>query len=321
MSALTIRKAYCVELGRVVNIAEARREFLNMATLVPRFTFLCQSKACADHRVVVIGVSYRVLAKDAPKHVTAHFRKHNEHCAGCDWIGPPKDKAGEVDGALQEKPESNRSRSARLKLTDFVTVFDPRPSFQVQAKSPSLGAQLPESSCQETSKLKPVSRNVGVPSQTRTSDFSLLVETYREAREVLSRNEFSALELKVVGIGRLLLEEYFVRMQNATTLLRNRVIFGGARLLKRYGSSGFKFQFIDQVNGGVVTLYVAPETVIQHPLRRYWESLIREVPRRRYVTIYSTGYLGRNDERGTMELLIPDLDHVEIILGPEKIDA
>ncbi len=103
MSALTIRKAYCVELGRVVNIAEARREFLNMATLVPRFTFLCQSKACADHRVVVIGVSYRVLAKDAPKHVTAHFRKHNEHCAGCDWIGPPKDKAGEVDGALQSR--------------------------------------------------------------------------------------------------------------------------------------------------------------------------------------------------------------------------
>jgi hypothetical protein len=61
-----------------------------------------------------------------------------------------------------------------------------------------------------------------------------LVETWIEAKAVLSDEEFKKMRLNVKGIGRVLLYQYFKPVRY--------YIYGSATLVKRYGKS-FKFKF------------------------------------------------------------------------------
>lgn len=62
-----ITKAYCVELGRIVDIIEVRNEYFAQAYRVD-FNFKCSDPKCIQSdgsRTVMLGISYKVIVDDS----------------------------------------------------------------------------------------------------------------------------------------------------------------------------------------------------------------------------------------------------------------
>ena len=89
---MAIERAWCVELGRVVSINEARRELVGGTDTTSRFTFLCSDERCRAHGTRVTGVNYWRPAQEADKYRAAHFRELDEHLEGCEWREPDPPK-------------------------------------------------------------------------------------------------------------------------------------------------------------------------------------------------------------------------------------
>lgn len=81
----TILEAYCVELGKVIDIEEAQDAFFEQSMPRKRFTFLCSDEACRSLPVKpeIVGVNYD---KDTCK-IAPHFRRHKKHihAPSCQW--------------------------------------------------------------------------------------------------------------------------------------------------------------------------------------------------------------------------------------------
>lgn len=165
-----------------------------------------------------------------------------------------------------------------------------------------------------------------MPGLTKTSDLERLVESFREAKETLTTDEFSGLELQIKGIGKMKLTQYFQRLSTAKTSTTLRIVYGGATLVKRYGKNdsyarGFLFQFYDKVEGKRVSLYVSQTTMEQYRHRKYIDDIISKGDQVRYFTIYVLGHFEpAEDERRGLNLVVSDLRHFVIVLGPAKTE-
>lgn len=327
---LKLRKAYCVELDATVNIVTARKKYLSAPSPPDDFHFYCRSHACAEHNVRISGVNYKISPETTKR--TAHFRIWDEHIDGCNWLGasddeddPPQqlkdDRGFSPEGAPNDPSLSRRSRP---KTSGLVTVFDPRPDVDIESGIDCGGDEaLSPVGLGGTRQRSPSSNSggSGEPGEIRTNDLSVLVASYLEARERESPENFRKHTIRVIGVGRLPLHDYFTHIRRGSTKTRDRVLVGGAKFIRPYGMFGFKFQFLDTVNDKDVTLYVSSEDVENYRFGTDLHRLVSQALSRRYVTIYSTGHLVDSTHRGTIELMVPNLDHIEIVLGPPKDDS
>lgn len=88
---IKISRAYCVELGRNVEIEEAHYESVKDGQPHKIFNFLCTDPVCQQRGVRVIGVAYHQVFSQ--RKVTPYFRRErknkqnlNEHHEECEWF-------------------------------------------------------------------------------------------------------------------------------------------------------------------------------------------------------------------------------------------
>lgn len=306
-----ITHAYCVEAGEVLPITGAR-QFYFARPERGDLSFLCSTDTCRKRGVKVTGVNYRVPPQEQTKHQTAHYRANpvDDHDASCEWVGIEGDAGqrlpGETDLQLEE-------RKAKLKLNDFIDVFDPTEAGPEQGNEPT-DEQLDAG---EGGGVRRNSRS-GRPSPMRHSTNSLerLVQCYREAKDELSKEEFEALTIQVKGLGEVSLQSYFRPIEWARLGVSDRVVFGGARY-KKYGA-GFSFTFFDKHQGKPISLYVKPATINAYRYRRYWFELFEQAENVAYFRVYALGTLKEREDGKGYDLSVDDLRHLAIVLGPQK---
>ncbi|MDA8149932.1 MAG: hypothetical protein M0041_02160 [Nitrospiraceae bacterium] len=316
---IRITRAYCVELDRTITISEARREFLSLDPPIGKFNFLCSDEKCRAKGTRVTGVNYRESAREAIKFVTAHFRLQDEHQSDCEWVLPSVESEYIDDLLPGEKQDIAHARRTRKKLTDFIDIFDPRVDDQQQKAERSLkNAQSPDQGELEKNSIRAENSEISdEASLTKTNDLERLVETYLEAKSLLSYEDCRRLELRIVNSGKIRLTDYFWRLSHATLDTRNRVLYGGANLVKRYGL-GFRFNFYDKINGCPVNLYIPTHTMMKYRHKKYIESILGQAPNVRYFTVYALGQLEPVPNEKFINLVVKDMRHLAIVLGPKK---
>ena len=253
----SITRAYCVQLGEVLSIAEARRAFFSLPEPRSRFDFLCSNETCRDlaTKAKITAVNYDKQPNDTYR--AAHFRENNNyiHAPDCEWM--IDEGAEEVDGKLPGETDSDAFlRRARRKLHDYIDVFEP-PSVQ-EAEGGSAGATPDGGAVEGRGRSEGIERGEKQSRSHRTSSLERLVECYRQARQELSADEFKAMKLRVVGEGEMPLSWFFKSISYAKLGASSRVLHGGASLVGRYGA-GFKLRFYDRLDGKLVFLYVSKE--------------------------------------------------------------
>lgn len=252
MTKTKVLFAYCNELDRCVSIDEARTEFFSRKPHDrQRFTFSCSDRNC---NFTIRGVNYHVKAEDGNKFKAAHFRSPYPHHLGCEWMQFTE----EADQVRQpdETEADYTERKAKQKLNDFINCFDPctdeKDAEQNKSSQPALLSQVKKSIKDDdssTDKAHKWSR------YTRTNQLQRLVNTWQEAREILSYDEFRALRLRVLRHGQINLHEYITHIQKGLTNQYAGVIYGGGSLMKRYGR-GFLINFFDKHDDKPVRLYI-----------------------------------------------------------------
>ena len=307
--------AYGVELGRIVTIAEARREYFQQAEPRRRFAFLCSSPACraASAPPKVTGVNYDKWPQDDVAMHAAHFRANpvDEHVGGCEWIDLDEDEhAGESEADAL-------ARQAKRKLHDYVDVFEPDRTSATDAHQERADPVLPRPpALPSTGSTRTAPR--------RSNSLERLVECYRNVLDLrregtLSDDEFDALTLRVPERGEIKLRSYFAPMRFVREGANARVMFGGATL-KRYGL-GFRFFFYDKFRDQDVSLYVPSSEVANYRYRRYLDQLLQMEPHVRYFTVYARGRLEASGKGAGYGFLIDDLQDLVVVLGPRKADV
>lgn len=316
---MKILHAYCRELSDTVSIDVARRSFICEDPPLEKYHFFCDDPYCGKETVRISGVNYRAPAEDIDKYRAAHYRIWDEHHPECDWVKREKDK--DIELLPGESEEEAKQRHLRRKLSDLVNIFDPpthkndegRPA---QTKTPAVqgGAIAP------TESYSPHTQGTAsnTPGDIRTSSLERLVETFREAKANLSESEFNALEITVVRQGKMKLGEYFRRIARTSLETKDRVIYGGAWQLKRYGT-GFSFKFYDEIDKKSVSLYISKDQMNEYRFRRHIEYILSKDAFVRYFTIYAIGHIEAGKKEGTMNLVVNDLRNLVIAPGKLKI--
>lgn len=309
-----IQRAWCVELDREVSITEARREYLSLEHRPDGFTFYCHDLACrqAEKPVLVSGVNYRQPAEESAKYRKAHFRAHpkHPHYDACAWI------TGEVE-AFQEEEDVERTstKKARRKSTDLVTVFDPR----LRSANPGTGTQAAHSLAALNSGSDRASTRSERPSDSgtageiRTSDLDELVDSYLEAKSTLSKEDFGALRLKIVGHGEIRYKDYFQWIGKTDC---SGITYGGIRKIKDY-KEGFCLYFHDGIKDQPVQLYVSATQLLKYRHWRYLRSIVDTVQanvRECYIQVFALGGLEYSDRHKCWNLVVDDLSHLTLIL-------
>ncbi len=315
---LSITRAFCVELQQELSISAARREYFSLEEPRQRFEFLCSTQACRALGAKVTGVRYDVKPQEQVTFVSAHFRANPryEHDPDCEWVG---DAEPEQDQALDDQTGSVASeRRARRKLDDYVDVFDPairqKPEPQALSTRPDNNAvtapEGPESGHKADKRLKPA-RGL-----TRTHNLERLVDSYRQARATLSKDELALLRLQVPGLGEIPLRAYFRPIKYARLGDNGQVLLGGG-LVERFGQ-GFRFKYFDRLNGKPVFLYVSPAQMQAYRSRRYINELLSHADEVKFFTLYALGNVSESPSGKSINVEVDDLRHLVIVLGPAK---
>ena len=315
---MKILHAYCRELTDTVSIDIARRSFICEDPPIDKYHFFCNDPHCGKEAVRISGVNYRDPAEDIDKYVAAHYRKWDEHHPNCDWVKREKDE--DIELLPGESEEEATQRRLRRKLSDLVNVFDP-PTDQddkdggSQSNVPPAQGSAAIPPARDTPPSQGTSSNA--PGDIRTSSLERLVETFREAKANLSESEFNTLEIKVVRQGKIKLGEYFKRIARTSLETRDRVIYGGAWQLKRYGT-GFSLKFYDEIDKKPVSLYISKEQMNEYRYRRHIEYILSKDAFVRYFTVYVIGHLEPGKKEGTINLIVSDLRNLVITPGKPK---
>jgi hypothetical protein len=312
----SITRAFCVELQAELSIVAARREYFSMEPPRTRFNFLCSTEACREHGVKITGVRYDVKPQEHPTFVAAHFRANPNyaHDAQCEWVD--EDAAGNDQTIAGETEAESALRKAKHKLDDYIDVFDP--SIKERPKSdtsPVATADMPDPKpSAPTPQPRPVDPTK--PRETRTNNFERLVDSFRQAQAQLTKDEFNLLTLRVPGQGETTLRAYFRHIKFAQVGEERRVLYGGG-LVERYGA-GFKFKFFDRLQGKPATLYVSPAQMQAYRSSRYISELLSHAQDIRFFTMFALGTLAASPSGKSFSVVIEDLRHLAIVLGPAK---
>ena len=263
--------AYCHELKRSVSIDEARTEFFSAEEEKrKKFTFSCSDRHC---KVTISGVNYHVKAEDGHKYKAAHFRSPHPHLFGCEWTQFTEE--AEQDRQPDESDGDFTERKARLKLTDYITCFDP--SIDDHDAEPASSGQLPSNvsvNSPSASGSSGEGKSTRWSQYTRTNQLQRLVDSWQEAKKKLSHTELRAQRLTVVNHGQIFTHRYITHINNGLTNQYDGVVYGGGTLIKRYGR-GFLIRFIDQHDERPIFLYVNKDMMAKGGFSHYVDEILK----------------------------------------------
>jgi hypothetical protein len=286
-----IEHAFCVELGRVVTIDEARTYFVRGQD-IEAFHFECSHPACAGLGVRIAGVNYRFGANERPKLVTNHFRRLDDHSSSCTYY------CADSHEPRSDDPRGS-SRASHALREDLIERFVP-PSV---LRAPR-GETHDLEGLSATAAKKPIRKD----RFATTSSLARLVDTYRGLVDSHIPNVLRAWRLHVRRLGELPISQYITPVYRADKLSAQHVVYGGARWSKAYGR-GFRLRFIDTLNGQPVFLYVAPSVADEKTLAS-WRDEITDLQAGSYCTAYVLGRLERSRNESSYSISAQSADHI-----------
>ena len=327
VSKIKIIEAYCVQLGRVIDIDEAHFESLKDAPPAKRLDFLCSSPSCRAKGVKITGASYdRPLSKQQR---AMHFREnsHYPHEPDCEWV---------IFSSFLEKNTPHSSESSQLSeirqrsasaVDDWITQYVPQ--------KPDIGVHT----TQQQPKLQQKTDDFA---QIRTKPHTtLLQETHgrtthsfmrlcRFHNEMLRLNGFAALKeipLNIIGMGQSSFGHYFQSIKYGL-FKKNCILFGwigqnsqGKYKIKRYGN-GFKIQFATKYEhreyGKLpITAYISQQQIAEYRYKKQILDVLNNAQDFAKLTLYvipESINIHEYDNGGfEAQLLISDLDTFRFI--------
>ena len=123
---MNIEKAFCHELGRSIDISQARNEYFRQDIPRTRFTFSCSSPECqGDFDVIIVGVNYDKLVTDDENYVQAHFRSKDKgsHSEDCHWVIEEEARREYINQGDSQKEKKNRHRRTTEQNYIEVSTF------------------------------------------------------------------------------------------------------------------------------------------------------------------------------------------------------
>lgn len=316
---MDIKEAYCVELGRVVNIYEAKNAFHRLGGR-DRFTFYCSTSACRENEVVVTGVNYAKQASEEEFYRAPHFRGvHPErHDPSCQWAEQAEAKA-EVEAELQEEAEHSAAdtgtgRHQTPKQSDVVDVFFPKGGVHQDDEAAFREVAALSTRGQRIATYKRLYRE----NLNGSSYLQEVVTCYRD----LPYAERQELSLRI-GRQRASYEQTFCTIKRYGSNDLVHIYHGGAYLEKGYGKGGALYRFMDQIHHGgkprSVYLYISPEQIAAYPhadtLKATLEALKNGASD--YVRAYFFGPLVPRPIHPERQDSVVQLDHLDnLVLIP-----
>jgi hypothetical protein len=299
-----IERAFCVELGRVVTIDEARRYFVRGQD-IEAYHFECSHPACAGLGVRIAGVNYRFSAGERPKLMTNHFRRLDDHSLSCTYYC----------AGSQEPRSDDRHGSARAKHAlreDLIERFVP----------PSIH-RIPRDDTRALEKIATITPAANKPIRkdryATTSSLARLVDTYRGLVDSHVPNVLRTWKLHVSRLGELPISQYVTPVYRADKLSVQHVVYGGARWSKAFGR-GFRLKFIDGLNGQPVFLYVAPSVADENTLA-FWHDELADLQAGSYCTAYVLGQIERSRTESSFSITVASAEHIVFRRSPNRAAA
>lgn len=240
-----ILRAYCVEVGRVIDIYQARALFFGQEKPRHRLQFQCSDDACrAMAGTKVTAVNYDKLVAEGDEIVLKpHFRMNPQspHVEACEWV------VRERLTALRDGPDADEWKPGRpgfrhLKSGDLVDLYVPCR----QATSVASDAWKEYEPAQSGERENRWGRERGVLRKTRgnlnrTNSLETVVTVY----ELLEPSERRAANVRVGEARRLPYSKAFCSVQHYFSVRGDRIFHGGVRV-KTHGPN-FAVRFFDRV--------------------------------------------------------------------------
>ena len=314
---MKIWHAYCKELNETVTIDEARRYFVSENPPLENYSFFCTDEHCDSVRIT--GVNFRKLANEVDgKFISAHFRMLDAHHPECMW--QKFEQNIEKGSSTEASNVEAKQKHLRMKLHDFVTAFDPRTNAEIQPLKSnnlfSVDTKVENNGTTRNNRGNEANKHrQNIDGIVRTNQLERLVNTYLEAKELLTDEQFKEMSIHIVGGETIPISDYFTQIKFALTAPKQNVLYGGATLVKRYGN-GFSFKFYDKIDNKPVSLYVDSETMSAYRFKSYIEKILQAQSRIKYFKLFAIGSIISTKE-GTLNLVVQDLRHLSIVLGPE----
>jgi hypothetical protein len=294
-----IEYAFCVELGRVVTIDEARRYFVRGQD-IEAYHFECSHPACAGLGVRIAGVNYRFGAGERPKLMTNHFRRLDDHSSSCTYC---------CAGSREPRSDDPRgsARATHALREDLIERFVPPSVHRVIRADTRV---LKEVGAIARASSKPIRKD----RYATTSSLARLVDTYRGLVDSHVPNVLRTWQLHVRRLGEMPISQYVTPVYRADRLSVQHVVYGGARWSKAYGR-GFRLKFIDRLNGQPVFLYVAPSVADENTLAS-WHDEITDLQAGSYCTAYVLGQLERGRNEASFSIAVSSAEHIVFRRSP-----
>ncbi|MGR3807796.1 hypothetical protein [Pasteurella testudinis] len=239
---MSIQEAYCIELGRVVSIVEARYEFLSQNT--PRkhaeYHFLCSTESCRTAGVKITGACYKELPEE---HKVSPYYKYsgknnNPHCSDCEWL------THKIKKYQNESDKEFKVRKSRAKLHDYIDEFHISPREDddtITQKSDRKTHSAETIAVSKNTIQKSITLN-NFPKIVKTGMLARLIEYYLNARLQFGKTDiWWDLPLKVPGTSISHLHQFFRRTEVAISQHLFCVCIGNVKLKET--DSAFYFIF------------------------------------------------------------------------------
>ncbi|QPB42870.1 hypothetical protein [Rodentibacter haemolyticus] len=237
---MPIQTAYCVQLGRVVPITEARTEYLNQ-TEWKHFDFLCPTESCRAKGIKLAGINYQIHPSDNHRN-SPHYRTYpgqkDLHCSDC-YLS--YDLEQQLPG---ETTDEFKLRKARARLNDYIDEFN---FIQADESAVTVRKDTQPTKNASTSRQGKQEKNTETPYSryAKTTQLVRLVESYLDSKNKLSETMFKKLPLKVEGSKVKYLYQYFYGIKKGIEYKKHCVYMGNAIL--KQTDKGLSFQFIETV--------------------------------------------------------------------------
>jgi len=219
-----ILRAYCVEVGRILDVYQARALFFAQEEPRHRFQFQCSDDACrAATATKVIAVNYDKLVAEGDQIVLKpHFRMNPQsaHVEACEWVARER-RSGLREAADANERKPNHVGFRHLKRSDLVDIYVPAASVASRTRDGVPQAQLADTERRWSE--EPGVRRKGSDNYTRTSSLEALVTVY----ELLEPSERRTVKLRVGTAKRLPYSKAFCRVGHYFSVHGDRIFHGG----------------------------------------------------------------------------------------------
>lgn len=300
---LRIDVAYCVELGRNVDIQEACAEFFYQ-NQYDRFSFLCSDETCRKSKpngVRVIGVNHYRLPSELIK--SPHYREQDSHAYDCYWEELDRalndeDLSSDATNGLDDEIEKNRLRLIRKVkrlISKFIIPTDGGNDNRTVGFN-ALDAELNRIRRNNDPALRRKAfRQYAQGTGATTTSLESLVSCFEELRDLDELEQTLAID----GNGSFTFRQGFRHVRLGPTS-RFAIYYGGAKLQsKRYGK-GFVLKFIDELEQRPISIYISPEALQRFRPGARMVRMIDEIQThpdpKPYVRVYWIGKIEKNEK-------------------------